>query len=99
MRKRDDQQKKADMDEAERYVRIIVTEARVRKIVNKLVDEGIMPEKIERKDLQIIYKNLPKRIYEDCLKEEPEIIQKAGNYAGKMCMKVGIEIFRKEWKI
>ena len=33
------------------------------------------------------------------LKEEPEIIQKAGNYAGKMCMKVGIEIFRKEWKI
>jgi len=67
------------MDEAERYVRTIVTEARVRKIVNKLVDEGIMPEKIERKDLQIIYKNLPKRIYEDCLKEEPEIIQKAGN--------------------
>ena len=87
------------MDEAERYVRMIVTEARVRKIVNKLVDEGIMPEKIERKDLQIIYKNLPKRIYEDCLKEEPEIIQKAGNYARKMCMKVGIEIFRKEWEI
>ncbi len=59
-RKRDDSQKKADMDEAERYVRMIVTEARVRKIVNKLVDEGIMLEKIERKDLQIIYKNLPK---------------------------------------
>lgn len=49
--------------------------------------------------MQIIYKILPKRIYEDCLKEEPEIIQKAGNYAGKMCMKAGIEIFRKEWKI
>ena len=55
MRKRDDQQRKADMDEAERYARMIVTEARVRKIVNKLVDEGIIPEKIERKDLQIIY--------------------------------------------
>lgn len=99
MRKRDDSLKKADMDEAERYIRMIVTEARVRKIINKLVDEGIMPEKIERKDLQIIYKNLPKRIYEDCLKEEPEIIQKAGNYAGKMCMKVGIEIFRKKWEL
>lgn len=49
--------------------------------------------------MQIIYKNLPKRIYEDCLKEEPEIIQKAGNYAGKMCMKVGIEIFRKNWEL
>ena len=38
-RKRDDSQKKADMDEAERYVRVIVTEARVRKIVYKIVVE------------------------------------------------------------
>jgi hypothetical protein len=40
--------------------------------------------------------NLPKRVYEDCVKEEMPILQKAGEYAGKLCNKVTIEIVKEK---
>lgn len=48
-------------------------------------DEGIVPEKIEPEDMRIVAQNLPKRIYADCLKEERELVESAGEYFGKMC--------------
>jgi hypothetical protein len=73
---------------------MIVTEARVMKIFHKLVDEGTIPEKFELKDMKTVASNLPRRVYEDCVKEEMPILQKAGEYAGKLCNKVTMEIIR-----
>lgn len=79
---------------AEEYIRMIVTEARVMKMFHKLVDEGIIPEQFDLKDMKSIARNLPKRVYEDCVKEEISILQKAGEYGGKMCNKVTLEIIK-----
>jgi hypothetical protein len=82
--------------DAEEYIRLIVTEARVMKIFHKLVDEGTIPENFELKDMKIVVVNLPKRVYEDCVKEELPILQKAGEYAGKLCNKVTMEIINEK---
>ena len=92
----EDPDKVKEREQAVEYMRLIVTEARVMKIFHKLVDEGILPEKIQKEHLQLIYKNLPKCVYEDCVKEEPEIVQKADKYAGKLCTNITIDIFRKK---
>ena len=35
--------------------------------------------------MKIVAQNLPKRIYEDCVKEEKESVMACGEYFGKMC--------------
>ena len=71
----------------------IVTPARVTKMLNKFVDEGLIPEDWDETNLQIVAKNLPKRIYEDCVKEEPEAVEGIQNF-GKFCAKISMEIAR-----
>lgn len=61
----------------------IVTEARVRKIILKLVDEGILPAELGPKDMGTVMKHLPKRVFDDCLKEEREVVAQIGEGAGK----------------
>jgi len=61
----------------------VVTEARVRKIILKLVDEGIAPAELGPKDMGTVMKHLPKRVFEDVLKEEPEVLKQIGDGAGK----------------
>lgn len=90
----EDPNKLKEKEEAEKYMRMIVTEARVMKVFHKLIDEEILPEKVELKDMKIIAQNLPRRIYEDCVKEELAILQKAGEYGGKLCNKVTMEIVK-----
>ena len=73
----------------------IVTEARVRKILNKLVDEGIIREDWNETDMPIIAKNLTKRIVEDCIKEENDTvvqIEGFGKTANKICMEIAKNI-------
>lgn len=75
--------------------RTIVTEARVRKILNKLVDEGILRENWDETDMPIVAKNLSKRIIEDCVKEENDTVVKIegfGKTANKVCMGIAKEI-------
>ena len=75
--------------------RTIVTEARVRKILNKLVDEGILRENWDETDMPIVAKNLSKRIVEDCVKEENDTVVKIegfGKTANKICMGIAKEI-------
>jgi hypothetical protein len=76
------------------YKNMIVTEARVMKLFHKLVDEGVLPENFELKDMKMVDVDLPKRVYEDCVKEEMPILQKAGEYAGKLCNKLTMEIIK-----
>ena len=91
-----DPEKEAAKEKAKELISNIVTRNRVEKMLLKLRDEQIIPEKLTPKDMGTVAKNLPKRIFEDCLKEEPEIVQAAGEYAGKcsgaITMKLAKEI-------
>lgn len=61
----------------------IVTEARVRKIILKLVDEGKLPSELGPKDMCAVMKQIPKLVFDDCLHEEPETVKAIGDGAGK----------------
>lgn len=91
-RRPDAAKRRKEREIAEEYIRMIVTEARVRKLFHKLIDDGVLPEKIEKADLKLVVKYLPKAVYDDCVKEQIEILNKAGEYAGKLCGKVTMEI-------
>lgn len=83
--------KEKSADELEEEARVqsiidaIVTPARIEKGIYKLRDEGVLPEKLEPKDMKLVAKNLPSYIYQDCLKEEAEMVQSAGELFGKYC--------------
>jgi len=74
----------AAKSESQRIVESIVTKNRVEKELFKMRDEGIIPETLTPKDMGLVAKTLPKRIYEDCVKEERELVASAGEYFGKM---------------
>lgn len=75
----------AAKQKAQDIVNQIVTRRRVEKEIYKMRDEGILPEKIEPIDMKLVAQNLPKRIFNDCVKEEKEMVETAGEYFSKMC--------------
>ena len=81
----EDPQKIKEREHAQGIVDQIVTKRRIEKEIYKMRDEGIVPEKITSQDMKIVAQNLPKRIYQDCLKEEKELVEAAGEFFGKMC--------------
>ena len=82
--------------EAERQmIASVVTERRVAKILEKLIDEGIIPEDWDEKDMSVIAKNIGKLTYEDCIKEEPEVVA-ACELFGKTCSSLAMG-YVKEW--
>ena len=81
----EDPQKLAAREKASNIVDQIVTKNRVQKEIYKMIDENILPAKIEPSDMRIVAQNLPKRIYDDCIKEESELVIEAGEFFGKMC--------------
>ncbi len=83
--KLEDPQKIKEKEHAQNIIDMVVTKRRVEKEIYKMRDEGIVSEKINPSDMKIVAQNLPKRIYEDCLKEEKELVESAGEYFGKMC--------------
>ena len=85
IRKIEDPQKIQAREQAQEVVDAIVTKERVTKEIFKMRDEGILPEKIVPQDMGLVAKNLPKRIYDDCVKEEKELVVHAGEPFGKLC--------------
>ena len=83
--KTEDPEAVAAKKRAEELIATVVTEARVKKMVLKLVDEGIVPAELQPKDMGAVMKHLPKRVFDDLLKEEPEVLKQAGELAGKCC--------------
>ena len=69
--------------EAAKLAAAIVTEARVRKLILKLIDEGNLPAELQPKDMGAVMKILPKSVFDDCLKEESETVKQLGEFAGK----------------
>lgn len=74
-------------------VATVVTERRVVKILEKFVDNGILPEDWDEKNMKDIAKNLPKAVYEDCVKEEPDIVKVCEDF-GKICGKISMDYVR-----
>ena len=78
-----DPEKEAEKQKAMELASSIVTEARVRKLILKLIDEGKLPETLMPKDMGNVMKQLPRLVFDDCLKEENETVKLLGEYAGK----------------
>lgn len=70
---------------AQEIIGTIVTKRRVEKEIHKMIDEQILPKKVSPQDMNIIARSLPKRIYDDCMKEEREYVIEAGEFFGKLC--------------
>lgn len=88
----------AAYDEAVAKTESIVTVARTEKLLHKLVDEGILPEKWRAKDLKTVAQNLPKRMFEDCIKEEKALattIPQFSKLCSKVCMQHARDILNK----
>ena len=88
-----DPEKLKAMEENKALAETIVTEARVTKLLNKFVDEGILPEDWGAKEMPIVAKNLTKAVYEDCVKEEPDIVKQISNF-GKVANGIAMQIAR-----
>lgn len=89
-----DPAKEAGKKAAQRLISTIVTPRRVEKMIFALRDEGVLSEVLEPKDMKTVAKYLPKRVYEDCLKEEPEVVQAAGEFGGKAISSLTMKIAR-----
>lgn len=72
----------------------IVNEARVVKLLHKLVDNGIIPESWDENNMSDIAKNLPRNLYEDCIKEEKDIVEQVGAEFGKFASSLAMKIVR-----
>lgn len=94
IRKIEDPQKKQEKAEALEFTESIVTRRRVEKELYKMRDDGIIPSNWSEQDMKIVAKELPSRIYADCIKEEPDIVDKAGKYFGKLCSTVSMKYAR-----
>jgi hypothetical protein len=53
---------------------MFVTEARVEKIIYKLVDNGELPQEFDLENMPVIAKNVPKIVFQDVMKEESDTI-------------------------
>lgn len=81
----DDPEKTSAKRQAQEIVDMIITKTRVEKEIYKMKDENILPNNLCAEHMKIIAQQLPKRIYQDCLKEEKELVDVAGEYFGKYC--------------
>lgn len=75
---------------AEAQVETIVTQRRVEKTIQKFVEDNLIPEDWDEKNLGAIAKILPRAVYEDCIKEEPETVAQIENF-GKLCAQVAMK--------
>lgn len=73
-----------ELQEHERLLELaktVVTRQRVQKMLYKLVDEGVISENFSRQDIPAIFQHLPSAIYYDCLKEEPEVVNRIEKFS------------------
>lgn len=75
----------AELDKCAEIVAQIVTRRRVEKGIERLRDDGILPMSLTPADMKIVAQHLPKEIYNDCVKEENDLVIEAGEHFGKQC--------------
>jgi RNA ligase len=62
-------------DSLHEFVSATVTEPRIEKLLNKLVDEGKIPEEYDLQDMPVILKSLGSSVYDDVMKEEADVLE------------------------
>lgn len=72
----------------------VVTEARVCKLLHKLVDSGLIPEEWDEHNMATIAKNIGRETFYDCQKEEPDIVEQVGSMFGKLASSTAMKIVR-----
>jgi len=65
----------------------VVTERRVEKLLQKFTEDGLLQEGWNLQHFPQISKILPKACFEDCRKEEPELVAQTEHF-GKVCAKL-----------
>lgn len=74
----------------------LVTKNRVQKELFKMRDEGLLEFPLEPKDMGTIAKTLPRRMFNDCMKEDKEeitpVLKHFGKFCGTLTMKFAKEI-------
>ena len=89
-----DTEKLADRERQQALTETIVTESRVRKLLHKMVDENTIPENWNEHDMGTIAKNLGRIVYDDCIKEESDIVNEVGSGFGKIAASLSMKITR-----
>lgn len=79
-----DPAKEAEYLELTELMATVCTKNRVRKEILKCIDEGLLVPPFTPKDMDKFAKLLPKRIYEDLVKEENDTLLACGEKAGKL---------------
>lgn len=72
----------------------VITNARVEKLLHKMVDEGIIPEDWNEHNMKTIAQNIGKEIYYDCVKEENDIVEQVGADFGKLANSMAMKIVK-----
>lgn len=84
-KKAENPEKLSEKAAALEVVESVVTRARVEKELYKMRDEGLLMGERDQWELKTINRYLPKRIYEDCVKEEKDEVEEAGKLFGSLC--------------
>jgi hypothetical protein len=71
----------------------IVTKRRIEKLLQKLIEDEIIPSNFDEHNLKEIAQNLPRLAFDDCVKEEPEFVESIDNF-GKYCNKLAMQYAR-----
>ena len=94
-----DYKKPVDLEELKKkealrnYAATIVTKRRTEKLLQKMIEDQIIPEDWDGRSMGTIAKNINRLMYNDCKKEEPETVMAIENF-GKICSGLTMEHVR-----
>ena len=96
-----DPEKLAAREAEQEAVAEVVTKRRIQKMLQKFEEDNLIPSDWGGESMKQISKLLPKAVYEDCRKEEPETVTAVENFGkicATMCMKYAREILNDKSK-
>lgn len=94
-----DPEKMAQLEAEKAEVATVVTKRRCIKILQKFEEDNIIPSDWGGESMKLISKNLPAAVFEDCRKEEPEVVaanKKFGKICAQLCMQYAREILEEK---
>lgn len=94
-----DPEKMAQLEAEKAEIATVVTKRRVEKMLQKFEEDNIIPSDWGGESMKIISKNLPAAVFEDCRKEEPEVVaanKKFGKICAQLCMQYAREILEEK---
>ena len=94
-----DPEKMAQLEAEKAEVATVVTKRRCIKMLQKFEEDNIIPSDWGGESMKIISKSLPAAVFEDCRKEEPEVVaanKKFGKICAQLCMQYAREILEEK---